>query len=270
MGRAIDRPAVAEAYNTALEMEKSGDIEGAVAAFARYLTLDPADHGGAAVRLAALRRGETPPKAPESYVEVLFDQHAEMFEDILVRQLGYGVPGLMRQRLDRLGLGPFARMLDLGCGTGLAAEAMRERAEEIVGLDLSSRMLDICEDKDIYDGLYCADAEAFLADNDEAPFNLISACDVLPYLGALDSLFTGAAANLDAGGLLVFSSETLPDMEGADFMVAPHQRFVHDAAYVQAQLDAAGFDLLEMTGINVRMQNGQPTPGHLTVARKRG
>ncbi|MCB1518650.1 MAG: S-adenosylmethionine-dependent methyltransferase, partial [Hyphomicrobiaceae bacterium] len=64
MGRKLDEPAVADAYNLALELEESGDIEGAVAALKAYLELDPQDHGGAAVRLAALERGAVPAKAP--------------------------------------------------------------------------------------------------------------------------------------------------------------------------------------------------------------
>lgn len=264
MPRAIDKPEIADAYNKALDLEAAGDIDGAVAAYREYLKLDPKDHGGAAVRLAALARGETPAKAPDLYVEVLFDQHAVAFEDILVRQLGYKVPTLVRQRLDALKLGPFKRMLDLGCGTGLAAEAMRDRVDEIIGIDISSRMIDECEDKDVFEGLYCGEVEDFLADNDEEPFDLITACDVLPYLGDLDPLFQGAAANMAAGGILVFSSETLRDGEG--YKVAPHHRFLHAEAYVRARLDAAGFTVVEMTDINVRMQDNQPTPGHLVVA----
>jgi predicted TPR repeat methyltransferase len=267
MPRAIDRAEVADAYNRALELEESGDLDGAVEAYSAYLKLDPEDHGGAAVRLAALERGDTPAKAPDMYVEVLFDQHAAVFETILVDQLGYKVPALMRERFDALKLGPFGRMLDLGCGTGLAAEAMRDRAEEIIGIDLSSRMIDVCEEKDIYEGLYCGEVEAFLADNEEAVFDLITASDVLPYLGDLDPLFQGAAANMGVGGILAFSSETLTDLAGADYKVAPHQRFVHAEDYVRARLSAAGFEVIEMTGINVRMQDEKPTPGHLVMAR---
>lgn len=269
MGRKFDRPDVAEAYNSALDLEKAGDVDGAVAAYQAYLALDPEDHGGAVVRLAALKRGETPSKAPEHYVEVLFDQHAMSFEDILVRQLGYEVPTLMRARLDALELGPFKRMLDLGCGTGLAADAMRDRADEIIGIDLSSRMIDVCEDKDVYEGLYCGEVEEFLADNEETLFDLISACDVLPYLGRLEPMFTGAAANLSKGGILVFSSETMLDAEMGDapFKVAPHQRFVHSEAYVREAMVAAGFEVVEISGINVRMQDDEPTPGYLVVGR---
>jgi predicted TPR repeat methyltransferase len=63
-----DDDALAEAYNRALALEKSGDFDLAAAAYAEVLALDPDDHGGAAVRLASMKRGEVPARAPEAYV----------------------------------------------------------------------------------------------------------------------------------------------------------------------------------------------------------
>jgi predicted TPR repeat methyltransferase len=36
---------------------------------------------------------------------------------------------------------------------------------------------------------------------------------------------------------------------------------------VKERLEATGFEILEVTDINVRMQDGNPTPGHLVVAK---
>lgn len=268
----IDEEALAEAYNRALSLEKAGDIDAAVKAYEEVLAIDPEDHGGAAVRIASMGRGETPPKAPDAYVETLFDQQAEAFEDILVDQLGYAVPMAVRQRLQTLELGPFKRMLDLGCGTGLTGEALRDMAADITGMDLSENMVEIAHEKDIYETLYVAEVEDFLEDNDDDAFDLITATDVLPYLGALEPIFFGAAENMVEGGLFVFSSETLPSetMAGRPYMVGPHQRFAHSETYIRERLTATGFDIVEVTDINVRMQDGHPTPGHLVIAKYRG
>jgi predicted TPR repeat methyltransferase len=265
----IDEEALADAYNHALALEKAGDIDAAVKAYEEVLALDPEDHGGAAVRIAAMGRGETPPKAPDAYVETLFDQHAEAFEDILVEQLGYAVPMQVRQRLQTLALGPFKRMLDLGCGTGLTGESLRDMADDITGIDISENMVEIAHEKDAYETLYVAEVEDFLEDNDDEAFDLITATDVLPYLGALEPLFFGASENMIPGGIFVFSSETLPEatMAGRPYMVGPHQRFAHAETYVRERLDATGFEIVEISDINVRMQDGNPTPGHLIVAR---
>ena len=269
MKNKIDEDALADAYNRALELEKSGDIDAAVAAYNEVLAIDPDDHGGASVRIASMGRGETPPKAPDAYVETLFDQHAEVFEDVLVEQLGYHVPMLVRQRLQALGFGPFKRLLDLGCGTGLTGGVLSDIVDDMTGIDLSENMVEIADEKEIYASLFVAEVEDFLEDNDEEPFDIITATDVLPYLGALEPLFFGTAENLTPGGLFIFSSETLPEatLAGRPYMVGPHQRFAHAEAYVRERLTATGFELLEITDINVRMEDGMPTPGHLVVAR---
>ncbi|PDT84281.1 class I SAM-dependent methyltransferase [Sinorhizobium sp. BJ1] len=265
----IDEEALAEAYNRALSLEKSGNFDAAAAAYREVLDLDPDDHGGASVRLASMGRGETPLKAPDAYVATLFDQHADVFDNVLVDQLHYCVPLLVRQRVQALELGPFKRVLDLGCGTGLTGGALRDLAEDITGIDLSENMVEIAHEKDLYETLYVAEAVDFLDDNEEAPFDLIVATDVLPYMGALEALFFGAVDNLLPGGLLIFSSETLPDeaFAGHPFMVGPHQRFAHSEAYLRDRLTATGFEIVEVTDITVRLEEGEPIPGQLVIAR---
>ncbi|MDW5313418.1 class I SAM-dependent methyltransferase [Rhizobium sp. PL01] len=267
----IDEEALAEAYNRALALEKSGDVEAAVKAYEEVLVIDPDDHGGAAVRIASMGRGETPDKAPDAYVATLFDQHADVFEDVLVEQLEYHVPMLVRQRLQTLKLGPFVRVLDLGCGTGLTGGALRDMADDITGIDLSENMVEIAHEKDVYETLYVAEVVDFLEDNDDEPFDLITATDVLPYLGALEALFFGVAENINAGGLFIFSSETLPadTFAGRSFMVGPNQRFAHAESYVRERLNAIGFDVVELTDITVRKEEGEPIAGHLVIAKFR-
>ncbi len=97
--QAFDQEALAEAYNRALALEKAGDFDAAAKAYEDVLRIDPDDHGGAAVRLASMGRGAVPLKAPDAYVSTLFDQHAEMFDTILVDQLGYDVPLQLREML---------------------------------------------------------------------------------------------------------------------------------------------------------------------------
>jgi predicted TPR repeat methyltransferase len=265
----IDEEALAEAYNRALSLEKSGNFDAAADAYAEVLALDPEDHGGASVRLASMGRGETPVKAPDAYVATLFDQHADVFDNVLVEQLGYCVPLLVRQRLQALELGPFNRVLDLGCGTGLTGGALRDMAEDITGIDLSENMVEIAHEKDLYETLYVAEAVDFLDDNDDEPFDLIVATDVLPYMGALEALFFGAVDNLVPDGLFIFSSETLSaeTFAGRPFMVGPHQRFAHAETYLRERLTATGFEVIEVGDITVRMEEGEPIAGHLVIAR---
>ncbi|MEM0991021.1 MAG: methyltransferase [Pseudomonadota bacterium] len=222
--------ALAEAYNRGLAAEAAGDLAAAQTAYHQVLELDPSDHGGVAIRLAALGLAPSPAVAPEAYVATLFDQNAHAFDDMLVEQLGYSVPMLVRERLDDLGLGPFDKLLDLGCGTGLTGASMLDRARHVTGVDLSEQMLDEAAERDCYDALYVGEAVAFLEDAEMqalGPWNVITATDVLPYLGALERFMSGVQAALAPGGLLIVSTEALPpdEMRGQDYIVGPKRRY---------------------------------------------
>lgn len=269
----VDEDALAEAYERGLALEKAGDHDGAAEAYAEVLRIDPSDRGGAAVRLASMGRGATPEKAPPAYVEALFDQHAEVFDAMLVEQLGYDAPLQLRDLLLTISAAPFGRVLDLGCGTGLMAEALCDRAEAITGVDISEEMVAVAYDKELYQDLYVAEAVRFLEAEDAAldePWDLIVATDVLPYLGAVEPLFVGAAAHLAPGGLFAFSTETLPEqvLAGRPYMVGPLQRFAHAESYLREQLAAVGLEVIALEQIIVRYNVGQPILGHLVVGRK--
>jgi predicted TPR repeat methyltransferase len=279
-----DAPApLADAYTRALGLEKAGDIDAAVAAWAEVLALDPADRAGAGVRLAALGRGEAPSKAPDAYVALLFDQHADAFDDILVGKLGYRAPDLARARVDQVAPGHRPRMLDLGCGTGLAGIAFADMTDRITGVDLSERMLEQTDARELYNALYLGEAVAFLTaeategeedeDTDfDSPWDLIVATDVLPYLGDPGPLFAGCARHSAPGALLAFTTETLSDeaFATADWVVGPHQRYAHRGAAVIRALESAGYEPLSTELITVRTNEGRPEPGALIVARKLG
>lgn len=268
----FDQEALAEAYNHALALEKAGDFDAAAKAYQAVLEIDPEDHGGAVVRLASLGRGNVPPKAPDAYVATLFDQHAEMFDTILVDQLGYDVPLQLREVLLEMDDAfQASRMLDLGCGTGLSADALDDMADHKTGVDISENMIEVAHEKGDYDALFVGEAVRFLETTKEDNWDLIVATDVLPYMGGLDQFFSGVARHLQTGGYFGFSSETQSDerFAGRDFMVGDYQRFAHAKSYVQAQLAANDMDCVSCTDIVVRSEQGSPVPGHLYVARRR-
>jgi len=265
-----DDDPLAEAYNRGLAREKAGDLDAAAVAYREVLALDPEDHGGAAVRLAAMGRGPVPDAAPPAYVATLFDQNAQAFDDMLVEQLGYAVPMLVRERFDALGLGPFQRLLDLGCGTGLTGASMTDLASDITGVDLAEAMLEEADERDCYDTLYVAEAVDFLAEAEDGPWDLIAATDVLPYIGALEPFFAGLDRSLEPGGVLVVSSETFVpgEMQGRSFTIGAKHRYAHAQGYLLGLVQAHGLDCLECRPITVRHDEGAPVPGHLTIARK--
>lgn len=268
----LDQEALAEAYNRALALEKAGDFDAAAKAYEEVLQIDPDDHGGAAVRLASMGRGAVPLKAPDAYVATLFDQHAEMFDTILVDQLGYDVPLQLREMLLEMDDAFNAeRMLDLGCGTGLSADALDDMAAHKTGVDISENMIEVAYEKGDYDALFVGEAVRFLESTEEENWDLIVATDVLPYMGELERFFAGVAEHLNSGGHFGFSSETLDDnrLAGRAFVVGDYQRFAHAQSYVRAMLDSHGMDCIRCEDITVRSEQGAPVPGHLYIARHR-
>lgn len=266
----IDDEVLAAAYNKALEFEKAGQFDQAAEAYEDVLLLDPDDHGGAAVRLAAIRRGDTPDKAPDAYVATLFDQHAEVFDTILVEQLGYAVPMMVRQILPDYCDRPFDHLLDLGCGTGLTGETLDDMVVHATGVDLSEGMLNEAWDREVYDDLYAGEAVEFVREADGETWDLITATDVLPYIGKLEPFFRYTALRLQQGGLIAFSTETLPDdqFDGVDYRVTPQHRFAHRIAYIERLMKKNALVVLKVQTITVRDDEGMPIPGHLVIGRK--
>lgn len=263
-----DDDPLALAYNRGLAAEKRGDHDAAAAAYAEVLRLDPDDHGGVTVRLAAIGRGDVPAKAPDAYVATLFDQCAESFDDMLVEQLGYAVPMMLREKLPQVAPGPYRRLLDLGCGTGLTGTSLADMADEITGVDLAEGMLEQADERGVYADLYVGEAVDFLEGTEDPPWDLLTATDVLPYLGALEAFFAGAARCLSAGGVLAVSTETVPGIE-RDYLVGPKHRFAHSEGYLRRLMAETGFDPLDCTPIIVRYDDGAPVPGLLLIARRR-
>lgn len=270
---------LADLYERGLAAEKAGDIAEAETLYREVLARDPSDMCGLTIRLAALGRAESPVAAPPAYVATLFDQTADRFDDMLVEQLGYAVPLMVRDLLAGQGVGPAERMLDLGCGTGLTGESLATVARHIVGVDLSEAMLDIADDRDVYDELFVGEAVAFLegwagdvAHGSADPFDLIVATDMLPYLGDLSGLLAAARGCLGAGGHLAVSTETLPEAEmaGQPWRVGPLQRYAHAPNYLGAALAASGFHTLVADPITVRYNEGRPVRGQLVLARRSG
>lgn len=253
--------------------EKSGRKEAAIEALRKTLSLTPEDIFGAGLKLALLGAVAVPEQPPSLYVERLFDDYADRFDQALVEKLGYTVPQkLAALILSHTGALIFEHVTDLGCGTGLFGERIRDQAEFLEGFDISVNMLAKAEAKSTYDRLARADL-SLLPDSSgifgnfaTARADLVSAADVLMYLGNLDSVFDITTRLLATNGYFAFSVEDAGD--GVDFLLRPSLRYAHSEAYVRELCAARGFELLAVERTVIRMDAGQPISGILFLARK--
>jgi predicted TPR repeat methyltransferase len=239
--------------------ERLGDIEGAAEAFRATLEADRSDALGAAPRLALIGRADEPSALPAAYVARLFDDYAPRFDAHLTKASGYRAPALIAEALDLAAPGRrFGSALDIGCGTGLMGEAIRQRVDHLTGVDLSPGMIARARERGLYDALDIAAADAFLARSAPGAYDCILAADALCYFGDLLPIIQACKRALAAGGVLCFSIESFA-AEG--FRLGKTLRFAHSPAYVETTAREAGFRPLLMRAAPSRQEAGDAVPG---------
>ena len=253
---------VAANSNLAFLCHRRGEVDLAVGHYRRVLAVRP-DHPAARHMLAALA-GESASSSPESYVREVFEQYSDHYERSLLAELGYCVPTRLRQLLDQHC--PEQRFLcgiDLGCGTGLGAQAFAELVEVFDGVDLSPKMLELAAGKTLYRHLAASGIDAFLASTSER-YDLALAADVLAYLGDLQNIFSLLAASMRPDGLFLFSTEL---WSGDGYKLRSTGRFAHSSDYVAAVALASGWRVLERRRQGLRQEQGQWVEGDLWLCR---
>jgi len=216
-----------------------------------------------------VRSAAAPPAgAPRQYVQALFDDYAADFQGHLVDRLGYSGPAvLLRSLLERATARGqrFATALDLGCGTGLCAPLLKPHCDTIVGVDLSTQMLQQAAKLGLYDELVQADIGDYLA---ATPLRaeLVVAADVLIYIGDLSRIFHDVARVLEHGGLFAFTVE-LPT-NGQALQLLPSLRYAHAQDHVRACAAPCALQVDELRAAPIRHEHGQPVAGLYATLRR--
>ncbi len=250
--------------NMAYLYHRLGEYSRAASLYRRLLRLRPDDQG-VAYMLASLE-GRTMAGPPKTYISELFDQYAGRFEQDLLSTLDYRVPALLQELFTRFEgrKSCYARMLDLGCGTGLAGEVFRPFCRFMAGVDLSARMIDQARKKSLYDVLAVADIIDYLTDVSPKS-DLLVAADVLTYLGDLEPLFAALDPVAQPGGLFCFSTE-----HGADrpFRLQATGRFSHDPVYVTSLARKYGWQVQQVKRAGLRREAGKWITGEVFLLRR--
>jgi predicted TPR repeat methyltransferase len=208
--------------------------------FTAWLRIEP-DNPVPQYLLSAYGESAIPQRAPDAYVRQVFDQFATTFESDLAR-LEYQGPemierGLIREYGDS---GTAKKVLDGGCGTGLCGPVLRRLSERLIGVDLSRKMLQVAQNRNVYDELVEAELSAYLADH-PAQFDLIVCADTFGYFGELSELFSVAHQALCDGGRLLATVELGEVAEPPGYQLHPSGRYSHHRDYIVNCCVKAGF-----------------------------
>lgn len=91
-------------------------------------------------------------------IRALYRVWAQTYDSMLVRRLGYHAPQLAANALASELADDADTVLDVGCGTGLTAQALLDLREVTIdGIDFSSEMLKRAREKNIYRDLMRSD-----------------------------------------------------------------------------------------------------------------
>lgn len=242
----------------------AGEIEESKKAFRDYLALDPDDKMGATVKLALMGVIETPAALPPGYVQSLFDQYAPKFEKSLVENLSYHTPEFIFEDVVKINSGRFGNGLDLGCGTGLAAQIFGNRVERFTGVDLAPAMIEIAKAKNIYAALHVGDIDEYLQSCNQI-FDLVLSADVFVYIGALEETFKLVAQTMKEKGLFAFSVQKL---EKDDWNLGTDHRYAHSKHYIERCIKEAGLENLSCREVALRSDAGAYVQGYVFVCKK--
>jgi len=235
--------------NVFREQELLGE---SIRAYEHVLSIEP-NYPQARHMLNALK-GETPLTAPRYYVERLFDGYADTFETSLVDDLQYTAPKVLtRLILQDNNQKSLGSVLDLGCGTGLLGEQIEQYCDNLVGIDISNKMLQIAKQKNIYDHLEKNDLGAYLSENFTS-FNYFIATDVLIYIGDLDEIFEKIKSNNQIPGKFAFTTE---HSQGSGYQLMDSGRYSHSKQYIESQCSRFGFDLIHFSMQDLRSHKGK-------------
>jgi len=191
----------------------------------------------------------------ESYVKTIFDHYAQGYDEHLSSNLNYQLPMYLTDYFKQ-SFHPqqFHRSLDLGCGTGLCAQALKSFSLSLVGVDLSAEMLKQAQKRYIYDELHHLSMLEFLKQEDRR-FDIILLADVLPYVKDLKTLLQKISEHLSHKGHLIFSSE-LTQTNQQEFQTT--LRYAFASTYLQEIGQQSGLQLLSSNQFGAREQNHLP------------
>lgn len=257
--------------NLGITLQKSGRKKDALICFQQQLLLDPGN-AVAQYQIALLTGNSNPERAPDQYVENVFDSYANRFDSHLQQELQYDIPAKLLSLIVRH---PPAdekwNVLDLGCGTGLVGTVIAPHAKQLVGVDLSAKMLEKAHARNLYQRLARSDLLPMMQQENASSYDLIIAADVFVYLGRLDEIIGQIKRLLRPKGIFTFSVEALDALSNEEVEQTVKQeyqlnntgRYAHSIDYLTQISAKFDFEILEMSSTQIRLEQGRPVNGYI-------
>lgn len=218
----------------------------------------------AAVDPKALAPGQRPTRMPMNLVTGYFNSVANGY-DISEAQGNYQAGKVVAEFVDGALTNPAPNVLDLGCGSGIAARPWRAAAASIHGIDVTPAMLTLAErathaDKKLYDTLLLADVSDLANASAANTIHLALLVNVAQFIGDLVPVLQGISKALAPGGLAVITTEPYP--AGGEFGLNPStSRFGHAPEYTKKVVSAVGLTLVKEA--TVELYQGVPAQAYL-------
>ncbi|WP_432698550.1 methyltransferase domain-containing protein [Marinobacterium sp. YM272] len=244
-------------------LAEEGALERALPLYRRLLELNPAN--AAARHMVDAAEGRLAEQAPDQYVRELYNTHAEKFEQQLVGRLHYRAPEQLTSALAKHLPDQLGRVADLGCGSGLLGQSLTAgfQIDYLAGCDLSEGMLAQARSKAVYTQLEQANLLHWL--QDQQPFELICATDVLIYIGDLGPVMHASHGALLEDGLFAFTVEAA-DNEALE--LGKSGRYRHSEAHIKQRASEAGLTVISCTTFPLREEQGKMQQGLMALCRK--
>ncbi|WKJ90887.1 tetratricopeptide repeat protein [Methylomonas montana] len=251
--------------NLCLMLYLLGHVEEAILLIKQWLELDP-ENPLALHRWAAYTGELSQTRASDDYIRQTFDAFSDSF-DMVLKRLEYKAPFLVADAVKEIYqvTGQALTILDAGCGTGLCGPLLKPYAKQIVGVDLSAKMLEKAEKRDCYDELIASELTAFIQAH-PASYDVIVSADTLVYFGDLSDVAKAAAAALLPGGHLIFTVERSEQPLAQGYAIHPHGRFSHTEDYLRRVINSAGLTIKKLDRVMLRYEVDAQVDGFLLVA----
>jgi predicted TPR repeat methyltransferase len=263
------KPDYADAHSSlGITLQLLGRFDEALAHFKERVRLTPGDV--VAQHQIASLTGQKTERAPDQYVENVFDNYAERFDTHLQQVLQYDIPRkLVTLIAQYLPAAARYNVLDLGCGTGLIGPEIAPYAKQLVGVDLSAKMLEKARARNLYQRLVRSELLSMMHDEPAGSFDMVFAADVFVYVGKLDEIVGEIKRLLSAGGIFAFSTEGIEaaSIDDPGYRLEKTGRYAHSAGYLSGLAAANGFRILEMIPTQIRTEHGKPVNGQMAVWR---